>query len=123
MAEIFVPSADEQAVKDTVDAFSEAIADNDGQQACLLLSEQAQAQLMRRRHAPSCQSAAEQTVVKHANWYDFDAVRFGSGHKSALVPVLVPEGKYGLGLLPPITLEQGDGRWVITDLDWYFESF
>ena len=122
-------SPNERAIENTVDTFVDAIG-HDGERACLQLSREAQAELKRLEDASSCELAAEsfsQPVVVMA---DFDAIRFGPDNESAIVPSGIdPEefpqlrlGSTGFAdIFPPIPLEEGDGRWRITGLDWFFE--
>jgi hypothetical protein len=132
-------SADERAVEDTVYTFVDAIGD-DGEKTCLQLSREAQARLMRHQDKASCERAAESATRPDIADYDFGAIRFGPGNESARVPsILSPEyleeavgdiegleedlGHLGISysaLFPPIPLEEGDSRWRITGLDWYF---
>lgn len=121
-------SPDERAIEDTVDAFVGAVG-HDGDTACLQLSREAQTQLMRRRGASSCQRAAESSAPADTSSFDFHAIRFAPDDKRARVPTKrdefgVPERFACLGRrsLPScsIPLEEGDGRWRITTLEWYF---
>jgi hypothetical protein len=127
-------SSDEHAVETTVQTFLDAIG-HDGEKACLQLSREAQAELKRHEDANSCERAAESVGQRDVLLFDFNAIRFGPENQSARIPPLfnaediedivgdVGGESIGLGaLFPPIRLEQGDGRWRITRLDWYFES-
>ena len=128
-------SPNERAVEDTVNTFVNATLDEDYETACLQLSREAQAQLIRHAHAKSCTSAAywaaDTSEEDPAVLYDFTEVRFGPDGRSARVPPLIDteafedltQDKFGIRkVYPPIPLEQGDGRWRITKLDWYFET-
>ena len=125
------PSEDELAVERTVDAFLSAVGHN-GAKACLRLTREAQARLTKRAHERSCPRAAERTVPAESSLvsaaeYDFGAIRWGPDHDWARVPSVVsdlpdlPAGLFGQDLFAPIYLEQGDGRWAIASLEWYFE--
>lgn len=121
-------SPNERAVENTVQTFVDAIG-HDGERACLQLSREAQAELKRHEDASSCELAAEGVSQPAVFWADFDAIRFGPDNESARVPSAIdPEdfaedlGVESLGFtFPPIPLEEGDGRWRITRLDWFFE--
>jgi hypothetical protein len=87
-------------------------------------------------HERSCTRAAERTDFRDAALFDFGAIDFGPDNESPRVPstlgdmtfdevaleVGVSPGALGSDyLFPPIMLEQGDGLWKITELDWYFQ--
>ncbi len=129
-------SSEERAVEDTVAAFLNALG-RDGEGVCLRLSREAQAKLMRREDSSSCERAAESTDRPDPAdllLYDFGEIRFfGRGNKSAHVPFILDSEEMEdlLGrppefelreAFPPIPLEEGDGQWRITRLDWHFEQ-
>ena len=111
-----------------------------GEKACLQLSREAQASLMRHEDKGSCARAAESAARPDITDYDLGATRFGPDNKSARVPSimspeyledvvgdldleeLAPPGISYSALFPPIPLEEGDGHWRITGLDWYLDQ-
>jgi hypothetical protein len=124
-------SSDERAVEATVVRFLGAIG-HDGEEACLQLSREAQAELKRHEDSNSCERAAESVGQPEAVYlFDFNEIRFGPENESARVPSQFDDVLEGVstesvgvkGVFPPIPLEEGDGRWRITSLDWYFKSW
>ena len=85
------------------------------------------AELKRLEDASSCELAAESLSQPVVVMADFDAIRFGPDNESAIVPSGIDPEDFGIestsiaDIFPPIPLEEGDGRWRITELDWFLE--